>query len=98
VIIINRYELMLIVNPGAEADRQAEILDRLRGTVESSGGSVVAVDEWTKRKLAYEIRRETEGTYTTVTFTAAPATVAEVERVLRITDDVVRFMTTRKKS
>jgi small subunit ribosomal protein S6 len=88
VIIINKYEFMLIINPAVEAERQAEILDRLRSTI----------DEWGKRKLAYEINGLLEGIYVIVTVTAAPQAVAEVERVLGITDDVVRFKTLRLKA
>ena len=98
VIAINKYELMLIVNPAAEAERQAEILERLRSTVETAKGTVVGVDDWGKKKLQYEIKGETEGIYSVVTFTATPQTLAEVERVLGITDDVLRFMTVRLKS
>jgi small subunit ribosomal protein S6 len=98
VIIINKYELMLIVNPGVEAERNTEILERLRATVEEATGKVAGVDEWGKRKLAYEIKGQAEGIYSVVTFTATPQAVAEVERVLGITDDVVRFMTLRLKA
>lgn len=98
MIIINKYELMLIVNPAAEAERQTEILDRLRSTVEGAKGTIVGVDDWGKKKLQYEIKGETEGSYSVVTFTATPQTLAEVERVLGITDDVLRFMTVRLKS
>jgi small subunit ribosomal protein S6 len=89
---------MLIVNPAAEAERQAEILDRLRATVEGAEGTIVGIDDWGKKKLQYEIKGETEGIYSVVTFTATPQTLAEVERVLGITDDVLRFMTVRLKS
>jgi small subunit ribosomal protein S6 len=88
---------MIMLNPGAEDGRQSEILDRLSTTVEKSKGKVASVDDWGKRKLAYEIVGQTEGLYSVVTFTAAPATLAEVERVLRITDDVMRFQTVRLK-
>ncbi len=98
MITINKYELMLIVNPAAETDRHAEILDRLRATVEGGKGTVVGVDDWGKKKLQFEIKGETEGIYSVVTFTATPETLAEVERVLGITDDVLRFMTVRLKS
>jgi small subunit ribosomal protein S6 len=96
VIAINRYELMLIVNPNAEEDRQKEIVDRLRATVEKDG-AIVSIDDWGKRKMAYEIKKETEGVYSVITFTATPETLAEVERVLGITDEVIRFMTLRLK-
>ena len=98
VIAINKYELMLIVNPNADEERQKEIVERLRATVEKGDGNVVGVDVWGKKKLAYEIKKEPEGVYTVFTFTATPATLAEVERVLGITDEVLRFMTTRQKS
>ena len=87
---------MLIVYPNAEDDRQKEIVDRLRATVEKDG-AIVSIDEWGKRKMAYEIKKETEGVYSVITFTATPETLAEVERVLGITDEVIRFMTLRLK-
>jgi small subunit ribosomal protein S6 len=98
VIAINKYELMLIVNPNADEERQKEIVDRLRTTVEAGKGNVAGIDEWGKKKLAYEIKKEPEGVYFIITFTAAPATLAEVERVLGITDGVLRFKTIRLKS
>jgi small subunit ribosomal protein S6 len=87
---------MLITHPATETERQAEILDRFKATVEAGKGTVVGVDEWGKRKLAYEIKHETEGIYNVVTFVATPETLAEAERVLGITDEVLRFMTTRQ--
>ena len=98
MIAINKYELMLIVNPNADEERQKEIVERLRATVEKGKGNVAGVDEWGKKKLAYEIKKESEGVYTVITFTATPTALAEVERVLGITDEVLRFMTTRQKS
>jgi small subunit ribosomal protein S6 len=98
VIAINKYELMLIVNPNADEERQKEIVERFRTTVEKDKGNIAGVDEWGKKKLAYEIDKEPEGVYTVITFTATPATLTEVERVLGITDEVLRFMTVRLKS
>ena len=89
---------MLIVNPNTDEDRQKEIVDRLRTNVEKDGGSVAGIDEWGKRKLAYEIKKESEGVYTVITFTATPETLAETERVLSITDEVLRFGTKRLKA
>ena len=98
VIAINKYELMLIVNPNADEERQKEIVERLRATVEKGKGQVAGIDEWGKKKLAYEIKKETEGVYSVITFTALPETLAEVERVLGITDEVLRYKTIRMKS
>ena len=89
---------MLIVNPNADEERQKEIVDRLRATVEKAEGTIVGIDEWGKKKLAYEIKKESEGVYTVITFSATPQTLSEVERVLSITDEVLRFGTKRLKS
>lgn len=86
-----------MLNPEVEEGRQSEILDRLSKTVEQGEGKVGSVDDWGKRKLAYEIAGQTEGLYSVIAFTALPATLTEVERVLRITDDVMRFQTVRLK-
>ncbi len=89
---------MLIVNPNTDEDRQKEIVDRLRTTVEKDNGTVAGIDEWGKKKLAYEIKKESEGVYTVITFTATPQALSESERVLSITDEVLRFGTKRLKS
>jgi len=89
---------MLIVNPNADEDRQKEIVDRLRTNVEKDKGNIAGVDEWGKKKMAYEIKKESEGVYTVITFTATPQTLSEIERVLSITDEVLRFGTKRLKS
>lgn len=95
VIVINKYELMLMLHPETEEERQAEIQARVRSTVEAGKGTIVGLDDWGRKKLAYEIERQTEGIYSIHTFTADPETLAEVERQLSITDEVMRFMTTR---
>ena len=98
MITINKYDLLLLLHPGVEADRQAEILDRLRTTVEAAKGTIVKVDDWGKKKLAYEVNREADGIYVNVEFNAEPATLAEVERVLKITEGVMRFKTVRPRA
>ena len=89
---------MLIVNPNADEERQKEIVDRLRATVEKGEGTIAGTDECGKKKLAYDIKKESEGIYTVITFTATPQTLSEIERVLSITDEVLRFGTKRLKS
>ncbi len=96
MITITKYELMLILKPETPEERQAEIHARIRSTVESGEGTVTGLDDWGVRKLAYQIDGETEGIYSVHTFAVKPATLAEVERVLAITDDVMRFMTVRQ--
>ena len=93
---MNPYEVMVMIDPEAEDARQSEIIERIRQTVEGAGGTFEAVDAWGRRKLAYEIDHKSEAFYHVVTFTAPAEALAEVTRVLKITDDVVRHMATRR--
>ena len=93
---ITAYEVMLMIHPDAEEDRHGEIIDRIRATVESGGGTWENVDNWGRRKLAYEIAHKDEGVYHLVEFTAEPATLDEASRILKITDGVIRHMAVRR--
>lgn len=86
------YELLLMLNPSLDEETRAATLDKVQGVITADGGVVDNVDSWGKRKLAYEIGKITEGDYTLVDFHTAPAAIAELDRVLHITDPVVRYM------
>jgi small subunit ribosomal protein S6 len=86
------YELLLMLNPSLEEEARAAVLDKIQGVITADGGVVDTVDGWGKRKLAFEIDKETEGEYVLVDFHTIPAAIAELDRVLRITDPVIRFM------
>ena len=89
------YELMFIVRP----DMAEEDLDKLIGTLESavpaSGGTVKGVDKMGKRRLAYTVRKFHEGMYVLMTVEGGGATVHELERRLRVTEPVIKFITVR---
>jgi small subunit ribosomal protein S6 len=87
---VKAYEVMILIDPEVEEDRQEEIIARVRDIVLGAGGTWDAVDPWGRRKLAYEIRRKGEAYYWMVRVTCPPAALAELERVLRITDEVLR--------
>ncbi|MGE5482144.1 MAG: 30S ribosomal protein S6 [Bacteroidota bacterium] len=91
------YELMVIFDPGkVEGDEAvAQMLDRIQGIITGEGGQVSKVDRWGRRRLAYEIGGTTEGYYVVIQFEAEPKTAAELGRVLRITDGVLRHMIVR---
>lgn len=86
------YELLLLTNPSLDDEARAAVLEKIQNLITADGGTVDAVDEWGKRKLAFEIESITEGDYTLVDFHAEPAAIAELDRVLHITDGVVRYM------
>ncbi len=88
------YELMLMLDPELEEARQEEIIGRVRDLVLGPGGSWESLDTWGRRKLAYEIRHKADAHYWVIDFSTTPAALAEITRVLRITDGVVRHMVT----
>lgn len=86
------YELLLLLSPSLDEETRTAVLDKVQGLITADGGVVDNVDSWGKRKLAFEIEKFTEGDYALVDFHAAPAAIAELDRVLHITDSVVRYM------
>ena len=90
------YELLFFVNPSLDVETRAAVMKRIDVTIAAGNGKVDNVDKWGKRKLAYEINDLTEGDYTLINFHADPASIAELDRVLRITDAVERHMIVRR--
>ena len=86
------YELLYIVDPNASEEVRANVTERIDGAIVGQGGQIDNVDDWGKRKLAYEIDHLSEGIYILVNFQADPTHVQELDRVLRITDAVKRHM------
>ena len=89
---MNEYEILLLLDPELAEERAEEIVARVRERVESDGGTWDGHEPWGRRKLAYEIDHKGEGIYHLLLFTAAPETLAEISRVLKITDGVMRHL------
>jgi small subunit ribosomal protein S6 len=89
---VNEYEILLMLDADLAEERAEEILQRMRELIEREGGSWDGHEPWGRRKLAYEINHKAEGAYHLVLFRAAPATLAEISRVLKITDGVMRHL------
>ncbi len=86
------YEALYILKPDLTEEQNAALIERFKGIVEANG-TVSEVNEWGKRRLAYPINDLMEGYYVLMTFTAAAAAVpAELDRIFRITDGVMRSM------
>ncbi len=90
------YELLFFVAPSIDEDSRAAVMKRIETTIADGKGTVDNVDVWGKRTLAYEINGLTDGDYTLIDFHANPENVAELDRVLRITDAVVRHMIVKR--
>ena len=91
------YELLFFVAPTISDEDRVAVMKRIETTIAESEGKVDNGDEWGKRKLAYEINGLTDGDYTLVDFHANPQSVAELDRVLRINDAVVRHMIVKRE-
>lgn len=92
---MRRYEMMLIVTDTIEEDAAQAIVERAKKALVDQGGSVLDEAWWGKRALAYEINKRDHGFYAVLDVQASSEAVAEVERQLKILDEVVRFKTVR---
>ena len=92
---MNKYQLLYIIDNGIADEAKQEIVDKFSALIESLGGAVETIDKWGAKKLAYEIDGKTEGYYVLVKFSANADVPAEIDRQMKISDDVVRQMITR---
>jgi small subunit ribosomal protein S6 len=88
---VRKYEVVIIVKPGEEEAINATIA-KFENIIKNTGGNIDKVDRWGKKRLAYEVKDFMDGYYTLINFTSEPATVFELERVLKITDEVLKHM------
>ena len=93
---MNKYEVVYILDTKLDDAAKESLIERFKGVVESNGGSVEGVDKWGVKKLAYEINLKSEGFYVLMNFAADAAVPAELERQMRITDGVMRFIVVKK--
>jgi small subunit ribosomal protein S6 len=92
---VRRYELMLVLRPDAPDERASAVIDRTTRYVVAEGGQIVKVAPWGRRRLAYPIERYREGSYHIIVFEAPAEAIAELERSLQITEDVLRYLVVR---
>ena len=88
-----KYETMLVTSAALDEEASAALVGKFKTLIEANG-TIDSVDEWGKRRLAYPINDEVEGVYTVIQFTSEPSFPAELERIYKITDGVLRFLTT----
>jgi small subunit ribosomal protein S6 len=92
---MRRYELMLVLRPDVADDKAQSVIDRTTRGIVASGGQIVKVAPWGRRRLAYQIDRYREGSYHIILFEAPADAIAEMERTLLITEEVLRHLVTR---
>ena len=87
---MRQYELMVILDPETEERTVDKTMDKFLSVVKSDGGTVDNVDIWGRRRLAYDIKKKSEGIYVVVTMTAEPATAQELDRQLNLSESIMR--------
>ncbi|HEY8135947.1 MAG TPA: 30S ribosomal protein S6 [Candidatus Limnocylindrales bacterium] len=92
---MHRYELMLVLRPDAPDDQVQAVIDRVTRSIAAAEGQIVKVSPWGRRRLAYAIGQQREGSYFIIQFDAPGAAVIELERALNITEEVMRHLITR---
>ena len=93
---MNKYELVLVVNAKIEDEARTAVVDKAKAYVERFGGTVTEVEDWGKKKLAYEIQHMKEGLYYFIQFEADATCPAELEKRVRIMENVLRYLVVRK--
>ena len=86
------YETIFVLHPSLDEEAVKANIEKFKGVIENNGGEVENVDGWGRRKLAYEIAKVNEGTYTLINFKAGAELPKELDRVFRISDAVIRHI------
>jgi len=94
---MRNYELMYVVKPDLDEENLTAVIEKFGSLITANGGEVVSIDKWGKRRLAYEIKDYREGIYILVNFKGEAGTAHELDRVMKITDEILRFMIVNKE-
>jgi small subunit ribosomal protein S6 len=89
------YESIFIVRPSLSEEDTNKIIAKMKGVVERSGATLLKLENWGKKKLAYEVKRERKGTFVHLHFRSGGSVVGELERSYRLEDSVLKFLTVR---
>ena len=92
---MRRYETIFIVRPNVAEDEIEAITNKTGSIIEGDGGTILRINNWGLKKLAYLIKKESQGFYVYVDFAGVPASVAEMERIFRIDDRILKYLTVK---
>ena len=95
---MNKYELAVVVSAKIEDEERAAVVDKCKALIERFGGTITNVDEWGKKKLAYEVQKMKEAFYYFIQFEAESSAPAEIESRIRIMDNVLRYLVVKNET
>lgn len=95
---MNKYELAVVVSAKIEDDERAQVIEKVKALVERFGGQISDVDEWGKKRLAYEVQKMKEAFYYFIQFDAESTVPAEIESRVRIMDNVIRYLCVKQEA
>lgn len=92
---MNFYESLFILNPALDETEVGKVVNKVGEFIKKSGGEILKIDNWGKKKLAYEVKKQKKGYYILLNFRMKPGTIGELERSLKLTDPVIKFLIVR---
>ena len=95
---MSKYELAVVVSAKLEDDARAEVIEKMKALVTRFGGNITDVDEWGKKRLAYEIQKMKEAYYYFIHFESETTTPGEIEERIRIMDGVIRYLCVKQEA
>lgn len=92
---MKKYETIFILDPDLEEEQAQSLVEKIKGIITQANGEILKVEDWGKRKLAYEVKKKTKGHYILAHFLGSPALLFELERNFRVMDAVIKFQSVR---
>lgn len=92
---MRKYETIFILDPDLEEEQTLSVIEKVKGIVTQANGEILKVEDWGKRKLAYEVKKKSKGHYLLIHFLGSPALLSELERNFRVMDAVIKFQSVR---
>jgi small subunit ribosomal protein S6 len=92
---MRRYETIFILDPDLEEEQTLSVTEKVKGIITQANGEILKIEDWGKRKLAYEVKKKPKGHYFLIHFLGSPALLSELERNFRVMDAVIKFQSVR---
>jgi small subunit ribosomal protein S6 len=92
---MRKYETIFILDPDLEEEQTQSVIEKIKGIITQTNGEILKVEDWGKRKLAYEVNKKPKGHYFLIHFLGSPALLSELERNFRVMDAVIKFQSVR---